>query len=275
MRDSQCVAFLQWMLPRLQMRWRGFRKVRRQVCKRIERRIRHLQFADVEAYRSFIETHAEEWDLLDTFCRISISRFYRDRGVFDCLRDSILPELAAQALARGDKFVRCWSAGCASGEEVYSLKLIWEKCVAPQSHDVVLRVVATDSDRAMLQRARRGCYRFSSLKELPRQWLSLAFKRDGELFCIHDEYRAGIEFVLGDVRREMPEGPFDLILCRNLVFTYFAEPFQREVLARMIERLVPFGVLVTGKQESLPTGENCLQAFRPRTGIYRKTASSG
>jgi len=94
MKDAQCVAFLQQTLPRLGMRWAGYRKVRRQVCKRIDRRLHALGLADIESYAGYLETHPEEWESLDAFCRISISRFCRDRGSFDRLAQEVLPRLA-------------------------------------------------------------------------------------------------------------------------------------------------------------------------------------
>ena len=88
MNDADCVEFLQWALPRLRMRWAGFRKVRGQVCKRIGRRLKELGLGDIDAYRSYLDKHSEEWEILDGLCRITISRFHRDRKVFECLRDS-------------------------------------------------------------------------------------------------------------------------------------------------------------------------------------------
>jgi chemotaxis protein methyltransferase CheR len=91
--DQECVEFLQWALPRMQMRWSGFRKVRRQVCRRIQRRMQVLE-KDVQGYREFLEAEPEEWDVLDALCRITISRFYRDRAVFAYLQTTVLPALA-------------------------------------------------------------------------------------------------------------------------------------------------------------------------------------
>ncbi|HUE72271.1 MAG TPA: hypothetical protein VMP01_15410 [Pirellulaceae bacterium] len=120
MKDSLCVEFLQWALPQLRMRWPGFRKVRKQVCKRVDRRLRELGLADEKAYHEYLAAQPAEWSVLDTFCCISISRLYRDRGVFDYLRDQVLPRLAAAALAGGQQALRCWSAGCASSSYVVS-----------------------------------------------------------------------------------------------------------------------------------------------------------
>lgn len=270
MRDAECVALLQWMLPQLQLRWLGFRKVRRQVCKRIERRMRELHLSDVVAYRTYLEAREEERSVFDGFCRISISRFYRDRGVFDCLRDSILPELAELARSRGDDALCCWSAGCASGEEVYTLKIVWGLSVAARFPDLPLRITATDSEAAMLDRCRQACYSFSSLKDLPREWVSAAFDVRGDLFCLRDEYRREIDFRQQDVRSEMPDGPFHLILCRHMAFTYFEEGLQRRILSELLARLIPSGVLVVGKQEPLPSDVAGLSSCGSRMGIYRR-----
>jgi len=100
MRQADCVEFLQWCLPRLHMRWPGFRKVRSQVCKRIRRRLTSLALDELEAYQRYLETHADEWPHLDAMCRITISRFYRDRGVFEALETEVLPALATAARRR-------------------------------------------------------------------------------------------------------------------------------------------------------------------------------
>ncbi len=89
------------------------------VCKRVARRIRALGLADVAAYCAVLEADTSEWRRLDAMCRIPISRFWRDRDVFDSLARDVFPLLAAAAVERGDALVRVWSAGCASGEEPY------------------------------------------------------------------------------------------------------------------------------------------------------------
>jgi len=268
MKDAQCVAFLQQTLPRLGMRWAGYRKVRRQVCKRIDRRLHALGLADIESYAGYLETHPEEWESLDAFCRISISRFCRDRGSFDRLAQEVLPRLA-QGVSGA---LRCWSVGCASGEEPYSLRLIWAFCLQSRFPAVTLEILATDADPGLLERARRACYPPSSLRELPRDWIERAFERSDDLYRLRPELRAGVELRCQDVRSELPEQSFHLVLCRNLVFTYFDEPLQRRCLARLAARLEPGGLLLVGAHESLPAGH---PGLRPRAGqpsFYEKVA---
>jgi chemotaxis protein methyltransferase CheR len=212
MKDADCVRFLQWLLPQLQMRWPGFRKVRRQVCKRVDRRLVELGLPDAAAYHEWIVTHPEELQVLDSFCRITISRFYRDRGVFDRLRDEMLPGLAAAAQSLGRSEVRCWSAGCASGEEPYTVNIIWQRALSTRAPSVALKILATDSNPQMLQRARTGCYPRSSLKDLPKEWAAECFANVNDEYSVRSEYRLGIEWREQDIRSEMPLRVFDLIL---------------------------------------------------------------
>ena len=192
MKDSDCIGFLQWALPQLRMRWPGFRKVRRQVCKRIARRLRVLGLAAPAAYRDYLRAHPEEWAVLDRCCRITISRFYRDRRVFDFLGAAVLPWLAQQALQRGDKRLQLWSAGCAGGEEAYSLVLLWDRRVGPLWPGVGIRILATDADAQSLDRAVPACYSPASLKDLPADWREAAFQRRDNDYCLLPRYRAPV-----------------------------------------------------------------------------------
>ena len=256
MDDQECVRFLQWALPRLRMRWAGFRKVRRQVSRRIDRRLRELELPDVAAYRSYLEERHQdtddEWRILDSLCRITISRFYRDRGLFDQLADVVLPELAEQAMTQGRPGLRCWSAGCASGEEVYTLRILWNLRLQPRHRQLGLHVLGTDTDSFLLERAKVGLFPWSSLKELPVEWLALAFDREGTQYRLRDRYRDDVELQLSDLRQSVPDQVFDLVVCRNLAFTYFEEAQQHQVLARIREHLHPGGALFIGVHEQLP-----------------------
>jgi chemotaxis protein methyltransferase CheR len=247
----------------LRLRWAGYRKVRRQVCRRIDRRLVELGLTGVGAYREYLSRHADEWGRLDGLCRVTISRFYRDRGVFDFLGRVVLPHLVGRA---GDREVRCWSAGCASGEEPYTLALVWHFTLSRP--DVPLSILATDSDDHLLSRAEAAVYGASSLNELPERWRDEAFARDAERFALREPFRGAVRFRRCDVRQEMPEGPFDLILCRNLVFTYFEEALQREVLAGIAWRLRPGGALVVGTHEQPPAGEYGLAPWDDTPAVY-------
>ena len=274
MTDAECVDFLQWALPRLRLRWAGFRKVRRQVCRRIERRMRDLGLSDLAAYRAYLESHPQEWAVLDRLCRVTISRFYRDKAVFAFLEQEVLPALAGGALVRGEEALGVWSAGCASGEEPYTLALVWELALAPRFPGLALRILATDFDEAVLRRAEEACYPAGTLKDLPDAWRREAFvERDG-LYCLRPEVKRLVVPRLHDVRDGAPDGPFHLALCRNLAFTYFEPELQREVCALLARCVRPAGALVVGAHETLPEGAEGFARWSERHGVYRAPADA-
>ena len=260
--------------------------MRGQVCKRLGRRLRELGLSDLDAYQGHLERHPDEWHVLDGFCRITISRFHRDRRVFEYLCDRLLPELGAARRERGS--FRCWSAGCASGEEPYTVSIIWNLELRDRFPGVTLEVVATDAEPRVLERARAGEYSPGSLKELAPFWRQEAFEpcepgwllrepsepgwllrepsEPGWLLrepCepgwrLREPFRQGVSFHLSDIRAEMPDGPFDLVLCRNLAFTYFAPDLQQEILDGIVKRLATDGALVIGSHETLPPDNQML-----------------
>lgn len=268
--SESCTDFLKWALPAMGLRWQGFRRVRRQVCRRIGQRLRELELGDCGGYRRYLAVHPDEWAILDSFCRIPISRFFRDASVFGALERDILPTLAATAFGRGVSSLRVWSAGCAAGEEPYSVALVWRFSAEAASPRLRLEIIATDVDAHLLERARIGCYRMSSLEEVPRPWLAQAFFPSGPLFCLKPELRGMVKFELQDIRETMPPGLFDLILCRNLAFTYFADAEQRAMLDRLIDRLAPGGGLVIGIRERFPRGTPYLTPWGTVPGTFRK-----
>jgi chemotaxis protein methyltransferase CheR len=248
MRNADCILFLQWALPRLNMHWPGFRRVHHQVCKRVKRRISALGLNGFGSYRERLESEPQEWQVLDQCCHITISRFFRDRAVFECLRSSVLPATAERARFERRQ-AHCWSAGCASGEEAYSLRILWNLVVRGASDG--LSIVGTDVDEALLARAREGCYGHNSLRENPAELTAQAFARAGSRFCVRPQYREGVKFLKQDLRLEAPPGPFDMILCRNIAFTYFAPVLRQKVLTIVADRLIPNGFLVVGTHEEV------------------------
>ena len=272
MRDDDCVDFLQWALPRLDMRWAGFRKVRSQVCKRISRRMGDLGLESLAAYRRRLREQPQEWQTLDRMCRVTISRFWRDRGTFGHLEERVLPELAAEAFAVGRRTVDAWSCGCASGEEPYSLAILWRERLASRFPGLRLRVLATDVDLHLLERAGRGMYPRGTVKELPEDLSRVALEPRGEQVRVRDRYRAAVHRVAYDVRDGTPASGFDLVLCRNLAFTYFDRELQERVGRRLLLALRPGGGLVLGSHETPPGSLDGLQPWFPQASIWRRAA---
>ena len=270
MDDSEWVTFLEAALPRLGMRWAGFRKVRGLVCKRLRRRVSELGLPSADAYHAYLERHPEEWAVLDSLAHVTISRFNRDRGVFALVENEVLPVLAGEAMTHGAGTVEAWSAGCASGEEAYTLAIIWHVALAHRFPGLALRILATDVDEAMLARARRGCYGAGSLREVPEPWRAAAFVRQDRWYCVREEIRAAVRIVRHDIRDRPPAGTFDLVMCRNLAFTYFDDAGQLSVASRLGAALRPGGALAVGNHEALPAGVGQFEPWSSTARVYRR-----
>jgi chemotaxis protein methyltransferase CheR len=112
------------------------------------------------------------------------------------------------------------------------------------------------------------------MKELPASWRDRVFARDDDAYCLKPEYKRNIEFLEQDIRRELPVGPFDLILCRNLVFTYFDDALQLKVVSRLVDAMHDDAALVIGVHEKLPEGAKGLLKWFDKQRVYRKSSSA-
>jgi chemotaxis protein methyltransferase CheR len=270
MTDQDLIEFLKWCLPKMQLGWSGFRKVRRTLRKRLNRRIRDLDVADLAGYRRKLEDDPAEWAVLDEICRIPISRLYRDWGVYDALVNRILPDCAATAGKDGTGRIRILSAGCASGEEPYTLSLIWSLRVAEQFPQCTIDILALDIDDQMLARAEAGCYPLGALKDVPPDLVERGFETFNDCYCLRQQFRNCITLQKHDLRASFPAGPFDLILCRNTAFTYFDKPTQAMVLSQLDAALRLGGYLVIGAHETLPDDDGRFLHLAPGLPIYQK-----
>jgi chemotaxis protein methyltransferase CheR len=268
--DADCVAFLQWALPRLGRRWAGYRKVRRRVCRRIWHRIDELGLTSLADYRSHLESDPQEWPRLDALADVTISRFYRDRAVFDFMRSDVLPALVERAREAGGDTIRAWSTGCASGEEPYTLAIMWKLAIAQAAPAIRLHILGTDIKPTVLRRADRARYPSSALRDLPAEWPDAAFTpEDGEQ-VLKPQFRGNVTFSQHDIRTEPPDGPFDLIMCRYQAFTYFDDEGQRTTLRTFAQVTRPGAVLVLGGREGIPATDTTFGALAPRLGVFRR-----
>jgi chemotaxis protein methyltransferase CheR len=232
-----------------------------------------LGLPDLAAYRAYLTAHPEEWAVPEGLVHITISRFNRDRAMFDLLAREVLPVLARDAAKRGSGPVEAWSAGCASGEEAYTLAIVWQLEFAARAPGVTIRIVATDVDETVLARARQACYGAGSLREAPERWRAAAFvEREGR-YCVSSPYRESVRILRHDIREEPPGGPFDLVLCRNLTFTYFDEAGQRATATRLALALRAGGGLVVGTHEALPAGVEGFEPWSAGERIYRRVGA--
>lgn len=271
MSSKKGTSFLQWALPKMGYRWDGFRKPQNQVLSRIPARIEEIGLSGgFNEYREYLENHPEEWETLDKLCYVTISKFLRDRKVWEYIRDKILPDLL------NDKPISIWSIGCGNGEEAYSLAIISEQLTintGRQINPAEIKILATDRNEQVLKRAREGCYPASALKEMTDEEIDSYFQELNDEY--EDDYQVKkrlkkyIEFEKRDIQDFLPDRAFDLILCRNLVFTYFTEERQVQFLERLKFLLVNGGYFVIGSNELLPETE-WLSTENGTHNIFRK-----
>jgi chemotaxis protein methyltransferase CheR len=270
MKDQDCVDLLQWALPRLNMRWRGFRKVRRQVCRKVQQRMDALGLEDVGQYRQYLNAHPPEWQVLDGFLPITISRFWRDRRVFELLEQRFLPELAQRAQEEGAAALALWSLGCGAGEEPYTFSILWRERLQSRFPGLDLTILASDIEAHQLARAERACYPGSALKDLPSPLKGAAFQRRDDHYCLKREYLSDVELERRDIRGEFPARRFHLIACRYLAFTYFDRELQRDIARRLYRALHPGGLLVLGNKEVLPEEVAGFEPAHGQVRVYRR-----
>jgi len=239
--------FLKEVAPCLGLQWRPFQ--RRGVKRKVERRIVELGISRFDEYRLKIQKDPDEKDHLSKILTVTISRFFRDREVFDTLETSVLPAILKNR-EKGD--LNVWSIGCASGEEPYSLALLWKNSFERNWPQIHFSVLATDIDEKMLRRAEEGRYKKSSLREMPQEILENSFNKEDGFFILNPSVRKSVEFKRHNILREESFPGMDIIFCRNLAFTYFSKASQVEVLKKIGSSLNEKGYLVIGKDESLP-----------------------
>jgi len=265
---NRCHEFLQHILPKLGYRWPGFRKVRRQVCRRIHQRMQELEINNYSDYLVHIDRFPGELGTIDGFLDITISRFWRDRGVFELLEKIILPDLLAKAKQDQRNSIRCWCAGCCNGEEPYSLALLWHLRLSPGN--MQFHITATDRNDTVLKRAASGIFPGGALKDLPQDLLEKGFDTVNNGYAIKRKYAGGIQFRQQDIRRDIPDGLFDMIFCRNFIFTYYEHSVRDALFRTILARLRPGGYLVIGAHEHLPHTDLDIRQVKEGEPVYCK-----
>ncbi len=264
--DRTGTDFLQWALPELGYRWRGFRKPRAQVLQRIIERIHELELSGYKEYQTFLEHHPDEWKRLDQMLYVTISRFYRDRKLWDELATNILPRLVE---GNAPELVVVWSAGCCNGEEPYSIAI-----AAHQSGMLdKITIIASDRYPHLLERAKIGLYPESALRELTPAERSRYFTYNDKLleYRIDPVIRSSVHFEERNIRHSLADDFFHIIFCRNLVFTYFNNTEQIQLLAGFRNSLFNDGYLITGSKEQLPEEAGWIKPWA-NVPVYRKAS---
>jgi chemotaxis protein methyltransferase CheR len=199
---------------------------------------------------------------------VSISRFFRDRQLWEVLEAQILPGLIAEHRNR----VKVWSAGCACGEEVYSLRILWE--TVSQRHDRLpeLELLATDMNPVYLNKAENGVYSRSSLREVPEGIRDEYFRplRKGGNYAVSGPLKEGIVWQEHNLLIDSFRSAFHLVFLRNSLLTYYEEALELPAFQRILDSMTRRGFLIIGSHEKIPAGNWELVPTGLHPLIYQK-----
>jgi chemotaxis methyl-accepting protein methylase len=241
--------------------------------RRIATRMRARGVTTYDEYVAVLDHDPEEFERLLDALTINVTKFFRNPETWAWIGRHLLPDLLTAREGR----IRVWSAGCASGEEPYTFVMLVDLVLAQLGHSLWLdrvRVEATDIDRLSLERARAGRYHIRAFSEAdPGVVTRYCVPVDDESVEVRPEIRARVDVRRFDLTGEdQPAGQYDLVLCRNVVI-YFDRDTQERLMNRFADALVPGGVLILGKVETiLGKARSRFELIEPRERVYRKAA---
>jgi len=236
------------------------------VTRRIERRLALAQSQDLDEYLQRLRREREELDALYRDLLIGVTRFFRDDRAFDVLQERVLPELLQRTPREAP--LRLWVAGCATGEEAYSLAIVLQDLMARLGERPV-KIFATDVHRDSLERAARGVYDEEAVAGVSPERLARYFVRTGNAYQVVPEFRQMIVFARHNVVKDAPFTRVDLVSCRNMLI-YLQPAAQQKVLGLFHFSLNRGGILFLGPSESPGPQAGGFEAIDRHWQIYRK-----
>ena len=250
------------------------------IRRRLARRMAVTGTVDYRGYLEILEGKPQEYGCLLEILTIKVSRFFRNHHVFEKLREELFPDLFRQKEEERTTALRIWCAGCAFGEEVYSVAIslmsyLEEKGENPANYDITL--FGTDIDDETLEKARLGIYGKEAVKEVKQEILDTYFLAEKDRYRLKESIKSLVSFTLHDLTSKKylcpPAGVvanYDLILCRNTLI-YFSAPLQERVFTNLYRSLNRGGYLILGKSESVPKHlENLFVLDNRKNRIYQK-----
>jgi two-component system, chemotaxis family, CheB/CheR fusion protein len=244
---------------------------RTSLGRRIERRMQTVGADSYLGYLDHLEVDPEEFTHLFNTILINVTSFFRDPPAWEYLSAEILPKLAADK--RDDEPIRVWSAGCASGEEAYTLAMAIAEALGPEVVRERVKIYATDVDEDALNEARQARYTDKHVDGVPPELLERYFERngqgDGQGYVFSKELRRSVIFGRHDLIQDAPISRIDLLVCRNTLM-YLNSDTQSNVLARFSFALREGGYLFLGKAEMLLAHSNLFTAVDLKRRVFRK-----
>jgi len=248
------------------------------LAKTLEKRLSETSIPSLSSYLEYLSLSREEAEALIRSLDVNYSDFFRNPLVFDLLEYFILPRIMDEKSGQ----VRIWSAGCASGQEPYSIAMILDDFACQSGKLMHSRIFATDKTESDLEFARRGIYSDEAVQNIRLRHIRKYFTRSGETYVILARLKEVIDFSAHDLLHSPFSSPpssiygdFDLIFCCNLLY-YYRPEVQQIILSQIGRTLTPNGFLVTGETEKAIVEKNGgYIAVAPPITVFRKNASHG
>ncbi|ACA54372.1 protein-glutamate O-methyltransferase CheR [Clostridium botulinum] len=250
--------FEEWVLKDFGINLKAYKQ--NQLQRRILSLMSRVGVNSVEEYISLLKKDKDQRIKFLDFITINVSEFFRNPEIFDELEKKIKTEL----LNNSSKTLKIWSAACSIGAEPYSLSIIMDELSPSKKH----KIIATDLDMTILQRAKEGIYAQAEIKNVKKERLEKYFIKEGEKYKIKPSIKDVVTFKKHDLILDNYEKDFDLIVCRNVVI-YFNQDIKDNIYKKFSESLKKGGLLFVGATESIYNYKD--YGFeKVSTFIYRK-----
>jgi two-component system CheB/CheR fusion protein len=237
------------------------------IQRRVVKRIVAVGLERYDDYLDYLELHSEEFAELFNALLINTTAFFRDTETWEYLTTEIAPQLLA---ARpGDTPIRVWCAGCASGEEPYTVAMVLARVMGDSSFRDRVKIYATDVDEEALDMARQGAYAPRQIEEVPHDALERFFERTDQRYMFRKDLRRCVIFGRNDLVQDAPISRIDLLVCRNTLM-YFTAETQAQILRRLQFALDDDGYLLLGKSEMLITHTDLFTPVELKRRVFRK-----
>lgn len=247
------------------MDFRGYKRT--SLERRIRRRVEEVGCHDFTSYHAFLEAHPQEFiDLLNTVL-INVTSFFRDAEAWEVLRQDVIPRIIARNSDRTG--IRIWSVGCASGEEPYSLAMLFAEALGPSAFIQQVKIYATDLDEAALNTARHAIYSQRDVEMVPSHLLENYFERINNHYVFQRDLRKCVIFGRHNIVHDAPISRIDLLVCRNLLI-YLESDTQSIVLPRLHYALVNDGFMFLGKAETQLARSKMFEPVDLKSRIFAK-----
>jgi two-component system, chemotaxis family, CheB/CheR fusion protein len=267
--DEAFEALLHYMRDSRGFDFTGYKRT--SLMRRVRHRMDQAGYATFEEYLDVLQASSDEFAALFNTILINVTAFFRDPEAWEFVRDHAIPEILATHGPHQP--IRVWSAGCASGEEAYSLAMLFSDALGSDSFRRRVKIYATDVDENALAQARLGSYDERAVEAVPDDLRSRYFEQNNGRFVLRKELRRAVIFGRNDLVRDAPISRVDLLACRNTLM-YLNGETQRNVLRRLHFALAPSGLIFLGHAEMLLSHSDKFTPIDMNSRVFRKTAGS-